>query len=276
MSIPPPFVPPPSPEPTAPLPAARVQPAPTAAPPPQPQANTAPARPGNTRTAARATTTVQAAPTGPAKAAAKNASGWRLAARERGLDAVVLPHSLATQCRLVLSAPSVDSFDLVRIDARWRSTLTLLLASGALAGAVYNLGRPGFGGFLPALVWGVLGGLLWAVLGFVAGGALLGFFVRRLGGKVNARVLAYNLAVSLCPVLAGAVMLGRVPFVGPVLSGLLLGYALLLAVLAVISSERMEVGRALGAVLLTVGALMVLALVAVVGIALWVVLGLSS
>lgn len=174
----------------------------------------------------------------------------------------------------MIAEPTVESFDLVRIDARWRTTLALVLSCGAVAGMAYNLGRPGSGDLLSALTWGLLGGMVWTLLGFTVSVALLRWSVRLLGGQGHARVLAYNLAISLTPLVALSVVLGRVPFLGAVLSGLLLCYGLVLAVVGVISAERLEIGRAVGAVLLTLGVLMLLALVAVVFVALWVVLSL--
>lgn len=196
---------------------------------------------------------------------------WELAAQAPDLKALVLPHSLATQCRIVLTMPTSESFDLLLINARWRTALTLVLLSGMLAGMAYNLGRPGFGNVLAALAWGVIGGSVWALAGSAVVWQLLLRSARLLGGQGHPRILAYNLAVGFCPVAAVAVVVSLIPFLGPVLSALLLGYALVLAVSAVVAAQRLEVGRAMGAVLLSLGGMMLLALVAAVLVLLVVV-----
>lgn len=192
------------------------------------------------------------------------------------MDSIVVPHSLLTQCRIALTAPTVTSFDLLRINVRWRTTLLLVLLCGVLAGVAYNLGRPGFQSTLAAVAWGVGGGIVWSLLGFALGGGLLRICARLLGGKGERRVLAYNLAVGVCPVVAAAIVLGQVPFAGPVLSALLVAYALVEATAGVISAERLEIGRAMGAVFLALAGMMVLALVAVLAVIAFVVLTLHG
>jgi hypothetical protein len=182
---------------------------------------------------------------------------------------------LGRHSRMLLRDPHIETFALLCPTARWRDTLGILAAIGAIGGILYNIERPMVGGVVSALIEGGLGGAAAGLALGLTGAALLSGLAVLFGGSGSPRILAYLLALSCGPLLPLGLITGAIPWVGGIAGAALSLYGFALAVLATSASYRLSYARSAVAVLagmLLFAAMLLLVLAAFVVVTLKVAL----
>ncbi len=103
------------------------------------------------------------------------------------------------------------------------------------------------------------GSIISVPLGFFIGQAILFVSAKIFGGRGSFKEQAYAYSLFYVPIGGLSAIVGLVPVLGGIVAALLGVYEIVLGVMAMAASQRLSVGRAIGAVLLPVVVVLVLA-----------------
>jgi hypothetical protein len=183
----------------------------------------------------------------------------------------------------VTTKPGAQSFTNELPTANWSDIWIALIGLGVLAGitgfirslylrAAFAAGNPFFSG-LPANQQraldsifsntgngiGNFGAIIWVPIGFFIGMGILFVSAKIFGGTGSFLQQAYAFMLYSVPIQAASAIIGLIPILGGLASFALSIYGIVLAVFAMMASQRLEGGRAVAAVFLPLVIVLLLA-----------------